>query len=80
MGGRYFLYAGKKELIGWRAVFNRRKKGVARRFSWFFLRKKALTLRTGVFDSEKNVVHGGEGDFSAGKKQVLAGGAVFSLI
>ena len=67
MGGRYFLYAGKKELIGWRAVFNRRKKGVARRFSWFFLRKKALTLRTGVFDGGKNVVHGGEGDFSAGK-------------
>lgn len=46
----------------------------------FFPEKKALTLWTGVFDSEKNVVHGGEGDFSAGKKQVLAGGAVFSLI
>ena len=62
------MYAGKKELIGWRAVFNRRKKGVARRFSWFFLRKKALTLWTGVFDSGKNVVHGGEGDFSPRKK------------
>ena len=42
-----------------------------------FPREKTLTLWTGVFDSGKNVVHGGEGEFSAGKKQVLAGGAVF---
>ena len=34
----------------------------------FFVGKNALTLRTGVFDGGKNVVHGGEGDFSPRKK------------
>ena len=68
MGGRYFLYAGKKELIGWRAVFIGGKKELHGDSVGFFCGKKpspcGLVFLTaektlcmavrGIFPREKN--------------------------